>query len=68
LFGIGLGLGAPGGYFGLATEVMLGALAFWWRIRGDGAAWVRNLRRFRSELRRAQGAQPVAGEVVVSSV
>ncbi|HET8937160.1 MAG TPA: MATE family efflux transporter [Polyangiales bacterium] len=66
-FGIGLGLGAPGGYFGIATEVVVGALAFWWRIRGDGAAWVRNLRRFRSELRRAEGAEPVAGEVVVSN-
>jgi MATE family multidrug resistance protein len=66
-FGIGLGLGARGGYFGITAEILVGALAFWWRIRGSGGAWVRNLRRFRSELRRTQVAVPVAVEVVVSN-
>jgi MATE family multidrug resistance protein len=50
-FGFGLGLGARGGYLGISIEIFFGALAFWWRIRGRGGAWMRNLRRFRSELR-----------------
>jgi multidrug resistance protein, MATE family len=65
-FGIGLGMGARGGYIGLALEIFLGAAAFWWRLRGNGGAWVRNLRRFRSELRRSSKAQPAAAEVAVS--
>lgn len=67
LFGLGFGLGARGGYYGLATEIVVGTSAFWWRIRGNGGAWVRNLRRFRSELRRAQPQAAIAAEVVVSN-
>ena len=69
--GLGLGLGARGGFIGLAAEISLGSLAFWYRIRGrSGGAenWVRNLRRFRSELRRAGRGQPVAHDVVATSV
>jgi len=51
--GLGLGLGARGGFYGIAVEIVVGSLAFWARIHGRGGAWVTNLRRFRSELRRA---------------
>jgi MATE family multidrug resistance protein len=64
--GIGMGLGARGGYIGLAIEIALGALAFWWRIHAGGA-WMRNLRRFRSELRKADAPERVSGEVAVSN-
>jgi MATE family multidrug resistance protein len=66
-FGLGLGLGACGGYIGLTIEIALGSLALWWRIHGNGGAWVRNLRRFRSELRRSSAHKRVATEVAVSS-
>jgi MATE family multidrug resistance protein len=66
LFGVGFGLGARGGYIGIAIEVLVGALAFWWRIRGRGGAWLRNLRRFRSELRRTTRARPVTPETAVA--
>jgi MATE family multidrug resistance protein len=65
--GIGLGLGARGGYIGLAIEIALGSLAFWWRIHGNGGAWVRNLRRFRSELRKANVPERVSTEIAVSN-
>jgi multidrug resistance protein, MATE family len=55
-FGIGMGLGALGGYLGLAMELVIGSLAFWWRLQAGGA-WVRNLRRFRAELRRVSKHQ-----------
>jgi MATE family multidrug resistance protein len=64
LFGIGLGLGAQGGYIGLTTEIALASFAFWWRIRGRPGAWLRNLRRFRSELRHASRERQVPTEVV----
>ena len=66
-FGLGLGLGARGGYIGLAFEITLGALAFWWRIHGERGAWVRSLRRFRSALRKVGPSERVSTEVVVSS-
>lgn len=65
--GIGLGLGARGGYIGLGIEICLGALAFWWRIHGAGGAWVRNLRRFRAELRKSGSQDPLSARVAVSN-
>jgi MATE family multidrug resistance protein len=64
LFGIVLGLGAEGGYIGLAAEITLAALTFWWRIRGRGGAWLRNVRRFRSELRHVSRERQVPAAVV----
>jgi MATE family multidrug resistance protein len=49
LFGLHFGLGARGGWIGIACEVILAAGAFWWRLRGGG--WLRSARRVRSELR-----------------
>jgi MATE family multidrug resistance protein len=68
LFGFVFGLGAVGGYIGIVTELSLAACAFWWRIRGRGrgGAWLRNVRRFRSELRTASRVEPEAAEVVVA--
>jgi MATE family multidrug resistance protein len=66
LFGFGLGLGARGGYIGLASEVCIAALAFWWRLGGRGGAWTRNVRRFRSELRLAT-REPRATRAVVTA-
>jgi MATE family multidrug resistance protein len=64
LFGFALGLGPVGMYIGLATELSLAAITFWWRIRGDGRAWTRNLRRFRSELRASARESAQASAVV----
>lgn len=64
LFGFGFGLGAQGGYIGIATEITLASATFWWRIRGRGGAWLRNVRRFRSELRQVAREQPVRADVV----
>jgi len=64
--GLGMGLGARGGYIGLAIEIALGAMAFWWRIHAGGA-WMRNLRRFRSELRKADAPERVSVEIAVSN-
>jgi MATE family multidrug resistance protein len=66
LFGFGLGLGARGGYIGLATEIFIAALAFWWRLEGRGGRWRRNVRRFRSELRLATRERQVTREVVTA--
>ena len=64
LFG-SIGLGARGGYIGIVAELSLAALAFWWRIRGRGGAWLTNVRRYRSELRRASREQEVAATEVI---
>lgn len=64
LFGFGLELGARGGWIGLAVELSLAAATFWWRIRSDGA-WLRNVRRFRSELRRMSRERRVSVPSVV---
>ena len=64
VFGLVLGMGARGGYLGIVAELSLAALAFWWRIRGRGGAWVTNVRRYRSELRRAGREQAVPGGVI----
>lgn len=66
LFGFGLGLGARGGYIGLASEIVIAALAFWWRLAGRRGAWTRNLRRFRSELRLATRDRQVTRDVVTA--
>lgn len=50
-FGLKLGLGAPGGWIGLACEVLLATACFWWRLLGRRLAWVRKARRIRAELR-----------------
>ncbi len=36
LFGIELGWGAVGGWIGLAIEIIVGALLFWWRVHRGG--------------------------------
>lgn len=64
LFGFGFGLGAQGGWFGLATEISLASFAFWWRIRSGGGGWLRNVRRFRSELRQVAHERQVRSDVV----
>lgn len=64
--GMGLGLGARGGYIGLGIEIALGASAFWVRIH-RGGAWVRNLRRFRSELRKASAPERPSVEIAISN-
>lgn len=53
-FGIGLGLGARGGYIGMAVELALAGALFWWRLLGGGGAWAKNARRFRATLRIAR--------------
>ncbi|MCB9563552.1 MAG: MATE family efflux transporter [Kofleriaceae bacterium] len=51
LLGVHAGLGAVGGWFGLAAEIILGASLFWWRV-GNGA-W-----RPAAEAARASLSQP----------
>jgi MATE family multidrug resistance protein len=36
LLGVGLGLGAVGGWIGLAVEIVVGASLFWWRVVRGG--------------------------------
>jgi Na+-driven multidrug efflux pump len=49
--GIGLGMGASGGWIGLGAEIGLAGLLFWWRLRGRSAAWLRLARSSRAALR-----------------
>ncbi|HKP60272.1 MAG TPA: MATE family efflux transporter [Polyangiales bacterium] len=49
--GLGLDMGAPGGWLGIAAEFLLGGACFWWRLRGRGNAWLRQAKRIRSALR-----------------
>jgi len=51
LFGLGFGLGAPGGWIGLGLELGVAAAVFWWRLRGRGGAWLRHACRLRTGLR-----------------
>jgi len=64
LFGFGFGLGAQGGYIGMAAELTLASLAFWWRIRGRGGLWLRNVRRFRAESRHVTRERRVSTDAV----
>jgi MATE family multidrug resistance protein len=57
VFGLGLGMGAKGGWIGIGCELGLAALLFWWRLQGRGGAWLRTARRCSSALRLPQ--QPV---------
>jgi MATE family multidrug resistance protein len=59
VLGIGLGLGALGGWLGLAAELLLGAALFWWRLRAR-SGWLRNARRFRVRARPVTPARPAA--------
>jgi MATE family multidrug resistance protein len=36
LLGVGAGLGAVGGWIGLAVEIFIGAGLFWWRVMRGG--------------------------------
>jgi MATE family multidrug resistance protein len=51
VLGLGLGMGAPGGWFGIAAEFLLAGGCFWWRLRGRNNAWLRQARRIRASLR-----------------
>jgi multidrug resistance protein, MATE family len=51
VLGLGLRMGAPGGWIGIAAEFFLAGACFWWRLRGRGNAWLRQARRIRSSLR-----------------
>jgi len=64
LFGFGLGLGARGGWLGIAIELALASLTFWWRLRGRGGAWIGHVRRYRAELRREGSDEVLTAEVL----
>jgi MATE family multidrug resistance protein len=46
--GLGLGLGALGGWIGLGCELALAAWLFWRRLHGRGGAWLEHARRLRA--------------------
>jgi MATE family multidrug resistance protein len=60
VLGLGLGMGAPGGWFGIAAEFLLAGGCFWWRLRRNNA-WLRQARRIRSSLR-LPASRPVAAQ------
>lgn len=60
-FGLGFGLGAPGGWIGIGCELTLASALFWWRLRGRSAAWVQQARSIRASL-----APPAPSPVVAS--
>jgi MATE family multidrug resistance protein len=59
VLGLGLGLGALGGWIGIAAELLLGGLLFWWRLHAR-SGWLQHARRFRARVRRASESRPAA--------